>query len=600
MSRSSDNYLFAVFQTEIRHRRTRGFKCIISEMAERLHRKLLQSYPELEGHRYNAMRSIALVLAFWLLLAGCQSTSLTVPSAVPVAVIGAEQVNEASPLQAYVAETRPVDVTDGANFQALARQQPAPVLSEIPKPTLTPEITDLWSRIRAGMALTALNGASAKLVATHVEWYRQHPDHITRTFTRSRLYLYDIVEAVERQKMPMEIALLPAVESAFIPAARSSAAADGLWQFMALTGRRFNLQQHMFQDDRRNVRAATNAALAYLKQLSIRFKGNWNLAIASYNCGENCIERHRARARKAGLEGRFEDLNLNAETANYVPRLQALALVVADPQKYGITLPAIDNAPSVVAVAIHRDMDVALAARMAGLSIKEFNLLNPQHKKPIIVAASNAEILVPLESEQTFIDAMQSHHGPLATWSATKVKKRSSVEMLARQHHINPTLLRETNGIAQGHLVLTGSTLLVPRNGQQTDLSAHLVETASVATTPAMVERKVVIGKKDAWPKLAARFGVSVNQLQNWNPGVKKLRRGVIVLRLPVEVAERVTRQLSAKTVRGKASVMPVKSKDPRDQKRKLIEVRKRTKDCGKSADCATKVTLLARKSDRY
>lgn len=315
------------------------------------------------------------------------------PSNVPLA-----QPTATAPATEVAAPAAPTDGTPTPTSLTSSAAPPAPP-------------ADLWGRLRRGMRLTEPGGEAGQRVAQQERWYRQNATHMQRTFTRARLYLYDIVEAVERDGMPLEIALLPAVESAFIPEARSHAAAEGLWQFIAPTARRFDLKLHLFQDDRRSVRAATQAALRYLGELQARYGRDYQLALAAYNCGEGCIDKAVRRAKAQGLPGRFEDLKLNSETADYVPRLLGLARVVAQAvdadARAAASLPAMANAPYFVAVPMTRDMDVKLAAELAGLSIADFRALNPQHKRPVIVAAASAEVLPPVEREARFREALE-------------------------------------------------------------------------------------------------------------------------------------------------------------------------------------------------
>lgn len=404
-----------------------------------------------------------------------------------------------------------------------------------------PQYRDLWQRMRVGMKVPTVSGKSGTRLLQHQRWYEANSKHLASVFNRAQRYLFDIVEQVEGQGLPMEIALLPAVESAFMPNAHSSAAADGLWQFIAPTGRRFNLKQHMFQDDRRNVRAATQAALRYLTELQVRYNGDYQLALAAYNCGEGCVDAAIRRARARGLEGRFEDLTLNNETANYVPRLLALTQLVARAVDEGSStlLPQVANAPYYVAVPISRDIDVRLAAELAGMPLDDFRSLNSQHKKPVIVAASNVDVLVPIELEATFIEAMARYRGPLATWSTAVVSRRTPVEALARQHGANTASLQEVNHIPKGHLVAAGSTIVVPRPELGHDIPANVAEAATLATVPAMVRAKVRVHKKESWSGLAQRLGVKASQLQGWNPTVKRLRAGTLALSLPIDLAER-------------------------------------------------------------
>ncbi len=364
--------------------------------------------------------------------------------------------------------------------------------------------SDLWVRLRGGFALTetALPGqlleslpdtVLALRVDAHVRWYQQNQANLERTFTRARLVLFDIVEALERAGLPLELALVPAVESAFQPEVCSRAAACGLWQFIMPTARRFDLKRHLFADERRHIRAGTGAALRYLKELNTRFNGDWHLALAAYNCGEGCVERAVQKARKAGLAGRFTDLQLPNETAQYVPRLLALAQVVADPQAYGLTLPALDNAPYFVAHRITRDVDVALAARLAGMGMQDFLALNAHHQKPLIVAASEPLVFIPVSQIGQFTQALAAHSGPLSSWRAVRVHTHSSTESIARAHGADVAQLRAVNGIQPKHRVQAGSTVLVPRRGHEhtADIPLDTVLNGMLSLNTAVTQARV-------------------------------------------------------------------------------------------------------------
>lgn len=409
---------------------------------------------------------------------------------------------------------------------------------------------DLYHRLRAGFALPALQGVAAERQAQERARYQRMNGHLAAVFGRSRAYLYDIVEAVEREGLPLELALLPAVESAFNVQARSWASADGLWQFIAPTARRFGLQVHHFQDDRRHVREATRGALAYLKTLSQRYQGDMHLALAAYNTGEGNVDKALARARAQGLEGRYDQLRLAQETLDYVPRLMALAELVAEavdgsgPSAKG--WPALANAPYFVGVPIARDIDVQLAAQWAGLSLEAFKALNPSHKRPVIVAAANAEVLVPVEREASFIAAMQRHSGPRASWTAVTLPRRMAPEALAQQFGGSAEQLRAVNNIPRLHLVSAGSTVLVPRGQAAPDIPAEAAASAHFATLPALQTIQLPHKKRDSWPQWAQRAGVSPRQLRSWNPRPLAPTRHQVRLQVPIDVAERLAAQPTA------------------------------------------------------
>ena len=240
------------------------------------------------------------------------------------------------------------------------------------------------------------------LVRRWERWYAGKPEYMQRMADRASLYLFHIVEEVERRGLPMELALLPFVESAFNPHAVSSASAMGMWQFMPATGRKFDLKQNLFLDDRRAVQASTRAALEYLQTLHGMF-GDWHLALAGYNWGEGNVQRAIARNRQARRPSGYLALRMPRETRDYVPKLQAIANIVRDPARFGLELPPLQNHPFFLSVAIDRDIDVALILELADLEPPEFRALNPQLNKPVVLAAATPEILLPYDNARRFV-----------------------------------------------------------------------------------------------------------------------------------------------------------------------------------------------------
>ena len=216
--------------------------------------------------------------------------------------------------------------------------------------------SNLWIRIRDGFELEPTN---SPLEIEQVRWLSARPDYVNRSMTRSSRYLFYIVQEVNARNMPTEIALLPFVESAFNPQAKSGAKAMGIWQFMPATGKDFQLTQNMFRDERRDLLQSTDAALDYLQRLHNQF-GSWELALAAYNWGAGNITKAQKRNLAAGLPTDYLSLKMPNETRNYVPKLLAYRKIVMDPQSYGIVLPDLENHPYFVAVDVGNDIDVAL------------------------------------------------------------------------------------------------------------------------------------------------------------------------------------------------------------------------------------------------
>lgn len=386
---------------------------------------------------------------------------------------------------------------------------------------------DLWERVRAGFRLADLDNVR---VRESERWYAERPDYVQRMTERGSRYLFHIVEEVEKRGMPTEIALLPFIESAFNPEAMSSARASGMWQFIPSTGRNFELTQNVFRDDRRDVLASTRAALDYLEKLHGMF-GDWHLALAAYNWGEGSVQRAVKRNQRKGKPADYDSLSMPRETRYYVPKLQAVKNIVANPQAFGLELPTLSNHPYFLAVPIERDIDIDVAAQLSGLTVEDFKALNPQMNRPVILAAGTPQVLLPYDNANLFVRALRRHQGPLATWTAWVVPKNMKPAEAAKHLGMDEEQLREVNRIPPRMLVRAGSTLLVPRTEQrQDDVSVHLAETAMVAYAPESSARRVVLkaGQRDTVASVARRYRVSAAQVALWNGTTSgaKFRRG--------------------------------------------------------------------------
>ncbi|MBP0631844.1 transglycosylase SLT domain-containing protein [Cupriavidus sp. AcVe19-1a] len=398
---------------------------------------------------------------------------------------------------------------------------------------------DIWDRIRRGFAMQDLEGT---LVDDRTQWYAQRPEYMERMVGRSSRYLYHIVEELERRKMPTELALLPFVESAFNPQAQSSAKAAGMWQFIPSTGKSYNLKQNMFRDERRDVLASTDAALDYLQRLYDMF-GDWHLALAAYNWGEGAVSRAIARNQARGLPTDYASLTMPNETRYYVPKLQAVKNIIANPAAYGVRLPEIPDHPYFVTVTTSRDIDVNLAAKLADMTLEEFKALNPSFNRPVILGASNPQILLPFDNAERFQYNLNTYRGGLSSWTAVTVDGRERVESLAARLNVDADTLREINSIPKGMRLKAGSTVMIPRSGRHDqDISATLADTAMLAMEPDLPDaRRVVVraGRRDTVASVARRYGVSQGQVQSWNKlsGTKLVAGQSLVLMVPVRGA---------------------------------------------------------------
>jgi membrane-bound lytic murein transglycosylase D len=352
---------------------------------------------------------------------------------------------------------------------------------------------DLWDRIRDGFAL---EDSTSPLVIKHVRWYADRPDYVDRMMSRSSRYLFYIVEEVERRKMPMELALLPFIESAFNPEAFSRAKASGMWQFMPATGKDFKLTQNVFRDERRDVIQSTDAALDYLQRLYKMF-GDWELALAAYNWGEGNVSKAIKRNQAKKLPTDYASLKMPDETRNYVPKLLAIKNIVANPKSYGLTLPTLENHPYFVIVTTEKDIDVDLAAQFARMTVEEFRAMNPSFNKPVILGASEPQILLPFGRAESFQENLLQYAGRLSSWTAIRVANRETVDQLATRLDVDANQVRQINNIPKGMRIKAGSTVLIPRGGKVGDVAEHLANNAGKL----MLEREAAAKPK---PKTTA------------------------------------------------------------------------------------------------
>jgi peptidoglycan lytic transglycosylase D len=372
---------------------------------------------------------------------------------------------------------------------------------------------DLWDRIVHHYAIPDIQGP---LVEKWEQWYAERPDYVARMVERSRRYLYHIVTEVEARGMPSEIALLPMVESAFNPNALSVSRASGIWQFMPQTGKTYGLKQNWWFDSRRDVVAATSSALDYLQTLNAEFN-DWQLSLAGYNWGEGNVRKAVARNRAKGLPADFASLtNVPDETRNYLPKLQAVKNIVADPQKYGLVMADVPNAPYFTVVRTTVPMDVKRAAELAELPVDEFLALNPQHNRPVISGADNYAILLPIDKAEVFAAKLNLIDQPLVSWQAHRMKPGETLTQIATRYGMSIETLRSVNGIGPRETVPTGYALLVPMQKPTAEAEASL-ENAVFTTVAVNRTFYYVVHRGDTLTSIAGRFGVTTQDLARWN-----------------------------------------------------------------------------------
>ena len=318
---------------------------------------------------------------------------------------------------------------------------------------------DLFAHLRSGFALPAPEDAS---VAREIEQFRGHSAALARTLRRGERYLHHILETLEARDMPLELALLPAVESAFDPFAHSPRQASGLWQFVPGTGRRYGLDQDWWCDRRRGVLDATRAALDHLQDLHDEFEGDWLLALAAYNAGARNVKRAMERSRRSGRPTDFFHLDLPPETRRYVPKLLALSRLVADPEAFGVDLPAISNAPYFVRVDLESPIDLDRVADLAQIPREELRALNPEFNRWVTGPDGPRQLLVPVPARDRVESALASlPRRDRIRYVRHRVRRGETLYAIARRHQSSVDALRAVNRL-RGSLIHPGQELVVP------------------------------------------------------------------------------------------------------------------------------------------
>jgi membrane-bound lytic murein transglycosylase D len=406
-------------------------------------------------------------------------------------------------------------------------------------PQLPPEqYADLLDRVRAGYAL---NDVQHYAVDREVETYRAKADFLDRTFRRGARYLYYIVTEIEKRGMPLELALLPVVESAFNPVAYSRSRASGLWQFIPSTGKHYGLEQNWWIDERRDVIQATNAALDYLQYLNRYFNGDWYLAIAAYNGGEGTVSAAMKRNADQGRPTDFFSLDLRPETRDYVPKLLAIRRIIGDPGTYGLQFAPIANQPYFNVVDPGRQIDLGEAAVLAGITRDDIFALNPAFNRMTTPPDGPHRLLLPVDRVEPFRQAMLTDDGaarvaaqavapPVTT--THRVRRGETLSSIAHRYDVELDDIRQANRM-RGSVIQPGQTLVIPSAGATAtatlaDVAAPREEIAAqLPERQAPVEKQKstrvhVVKSGDTLYGVARRYGVTVPALAAANDMTSK------------------------------------------------------------------------------
>ena len=378
-------------------------------------------------------------------------------------------------------------------------------------------ITDVWQRVSDGLRFHIPDD---KRVEAQKAWYLKHPEYMKRVVTRAQPFLYYIVDEIEKRDMPMELVLLPIVESAFDPFAYSHGRAAGMWQFIPGTGKRFGMEQTWWYDGRRDVVASTQGALDYLTYLANMFDGNWLHALAAYNSGEGRVSKAIRANKKAGKPTDFWNLRLPRETRAYVPKLLALADILKNRDTYAYAWPEVENVAVIDIVDIGSQVDLAFAADLAGMSLKELHALNPGFNRWATSPEGPHRLVLPLDKASTFADALAKiDRNDRLNWVRYTVKSGDSLSEIASKYHTTVNVVKQVNEL-KSNTIRVGQAIMVPVALKALDAYSlsqgeRLAATQNTKRSAHKITHTVKSG--DTLWDIARKYKVSTKKLASWN-----------------------------------------------------------------------------------
>jgi len=378
---------------------------------------------------------------------------------------------------------------------------------------------NVWARLVDSFGLPACSEQEVSL--NWASWYADHDEYMARVMKRAQPWIYFIAEELERRGMPGELALLPVVESAYDPFAYSSGRALGTWQFISSTGKYYGLNQDWWYDGRRDVWSSTHAALDYLEHLGKKFDGDWLLALAGYNSGENRVARQVAKNRKAGKPADFWNIHLPKETKGYVPKLLGLTCLFQDPDSYGFEFPKAANQPVITAVEMESQSDLVLISQISEVGIDVLFSLNPGFSRWATSPSGPWRVVLPVDGAEKLQQHLSEQPAQtLMKWDQVIVENGDTLSGLAARHHVPVSVLRSSNDL-QSDLIRVGQKLRLPRDEQllvdplYAAAASELQQLQSGLIASERVTHKVRSG--ESLSVIAKRYKVSVRELQSWN-----------------------------------------------------------------------------------
>ena len=362
---------------------------------------------------------------------------------------------------------------------------------------------DIWERIRLELSITI---PKDQIAATSLYRERLYSNQtaVNRISKSGQRYLFHTLTRAEELGLPVELALLPFVESEFDPYAKSVDGATGIWQFMPATGKEWGLKSNWWYDGKKDVLASTEAALQFLTYLNEKFDGDWLLAMAAYNTGPTRVNRAIRKNKREDKPVRFWDLNLPKETTAYVPKLLVLCELIKDPKAFDVNLPSIANRPYFERVKIPGQLDLMQAADLAGLKPETIYELNPGFNQWATDPSGPHYLLLPIGVSDRFITQLESlDQNDLVRWDRYKIRRGDNLYKIASRYKIEVAVLMEINGLASD-LIIAGKEIMVPRGS------------AWVGKQNPREQVYIVIGGDSLW-NISKKFKVSIEDVVLWN-----------------------------------------------------------------------------------
>lgn len=453
------------------------------------------------------MKRLSLVIAGALSLSACQSP---------------QWVSEQLTKRSVTDEQRVTTIDDGLAHFTLNGGVKIPSTASVTDTTYRAELSpqqqaDLWDRIRMQLSIEIPDN---ERVQTHIDWYKSHPTYLQRISQQAAPFLHLIVEMIEERDLPVELALVPVVESAYDTFAYSHGSASGIWQFIPSTATSYGLEINWWYDGRRDIVAATETALDYLDRLHRTFDGDWLHALAAYNAGQGRLAGLIRRAENAGQPSDFWSLELPLETQNYVPKILALASLLRHSEAHGVNWSFVANQPATTVIELDNQIDLAQAAEMANMSLRELHRYNSGYNRWATGPDGPHRLLLPLENAELFTQQLaQTSPADWMNWQRHQVQSGESLSRIAQRYGTTTRAIQQANNL-DDHLIRQGDHLLIPVSSRSLDeytLSATQRRTATQNQSHGNHRINHQVTRGDTLWDLSRTYGVPVRSLASWN-----------------------------------------------------------------------------------